>query len=202
MQNNRKAKPSVPWDNHVQISANSDAITWPQAIVESSNDNKLPTVFNRKNKLRFHLVSALLTISLMQLHGTTNAQRISINSNQLSIKQVFQQLEKQSGYSFFYKDVILEKIKDTGVRLENSSLQQALDAILKPNGLDYEVVNMTVIIKPISKPIQTNKLLSKSLQSYVTGRILDENGKPIQGASIRLRNDEKKGVKSLVDGSF
>jgi hypothetical protein len=105
----------------------------------------------------------------MQLHETTNAQCISINSNQLSIKQVFQQLEKQSGYSFFYKDVILEKIKDTGVKLENSSLQQALDAILKPNGLDYEVVNRTVIIKPISKPIQTTKLINKNLQSYITG---------------------------------
>lgn len=202
MQNNRKAKPSVPWDNHVQIPANSDAITWPRAIVESSNDSKLPTVFNRKNKLRFHLVSALLTISLMQLHETTNAQRISINSNQLSIKQVFQQLEKQSGYSFFYKDVILEKIKDTGVKLENSSLQQALDAILKPNGLDYEVVNRTVIIKPISKPIQTTKLINKNLQSYITGRILDENGRPIQGASIRLKDDPRKGVVSMPDGSF
>ncbi|MGB3103454.1 SusC/RagA family TonB-linked outer membrane protein [Sphingobacterium siyangense] len=202
MQNNRKAKPSVPWDNHVQISANSDAITWPRAFVESSNDSKLPAVFNRKNKLRFHLVSALLTISLMQLHGTTNAQRISINSNQLSIKQVFQQLEKQSGYSFFYKDVILEKIKDTGVKLENSSLQQALDAILKPNGLDYEVVNRTVIIKPISKPIQTTKLINKNLQSYITGRILDENGRPIQGASIRLKDDPRKGVVSMPDGSF
>ena len=202
MQNNRKAKPSVPWDNHVQIPANSDVITWPRAIVESSNDSKLPTVFNRKNKLRFHLVSALLTISLMQLHETTNAQRISINSNQLSIKQVFQQLEKQSGYSFFYKDVILEKIKDTGVKLENSSLQQALDAILKPNGLDYEVVNRTVIIKPISKPIQTTKLINKNLQSYITGRILDENGRPIQGASIRLKDDPRKGVVSMPDGSF
>ncbi|RKF41166.1 hypothetical protein BCY89_20910 [Sphingobacterium siyangense] len=138
----------------------------------------------------------------MQLHETTNAQRISINSNQLSIKQVFQQLEKQSGYSFFYKDVILEKIKDTGVKLENSSLQQALDAILKPNGLDYEVVNRTVIIKPISKPIQTTKLINKNLQSYITGRILDENGRPIQGASIRLKDDPRKGVVSMPDGSF
>ncbi|WP_333865806.1 SusC/RagA family TonB-linked outer membrane protein [Sphingobacterium sp.] len=202
MQKNRKDKPSVPWDNHVQISVNSDAITRSRFFVESSNDNTLPTVFNRKNKLRFHLVSALLTISLMQLYGTTNAQRISINSNKSSIKHVFQQLEKQSGYSFFYKDVVLEKITDTGVKFENGTLQQALDAILKPNGLDYEIVNKTVVIKPVSKPIQTNRLVSKSLQSYITGKILDENSKPIAGASIRLKSDEKKGVKSQMDGSF
>ncbi|MBB1646110.1 SusC/RagA family TonB-linked outer membrane protein [Sphingobacterium sp. UME9] len=201
MQNYRKAKPSVPWDNHVQISANSDAITWPRAFVKSSNDNNLPAVFNRKNKLRFHLVSALLTISLMQLHGTTNAQRISINSNQLSIKQVFQQLEKQSGYSFFYKDVILEKIKDTGIRLENSTLQQALDAILKPNGLDYEIVNKTVVIKPAPKNNLTVNIRSIQ-QQYISGKVLDEEAKPIPGATLRLKSDSKKAIQTQANGTF
>jgi hypothetical protein len=55
MQNNRKAKPSVPWDNHVQIPANSDAITWPRAIVESSNDSKLPLYLTEKTNCVFTL---------------------------------------------------------------------------------------------------------------------------------------------------
>lgn len=202
MQNMRKANPSVPWENRAKSTALSDPKTWTESSTESCIDNRLQRVFTRKNKLRFHLVSALLTISLMQLYGTTNAQRISINSSNSSIKQVFQQLEKQSGYSFFYKDVVLEKIKDTGVKLENGTLQQALDAILKPNGLDYEIVNKTVVIKAAPKRNQASTNLNQSQQLYVTGQVLDEDGKPIAGASIRQKNDDRKAVKTNADGSF
>jgi len=202
MQNNRKVKPPVLWENHAKSTALSDPNPWTDSSTEGCIDNTLHRVFNRKNKLRFHLVSALLTISLMQLYVTTNAQRITINSNKSSIKQVFQQLEKQSGYSFFYKDVVLDKIKDTGVKLENGTLPQALDALLKPNGLDYEIVNKTVVIKPAPKKGQANTGSIQVQQQYITGKVLDENGKAIEGASIRQKNDERKAVKSNADGSF
>lgn len=198
MQNMRKANPSVPWENRAKSTALSDPKTWIESSTNCSNSNTLPHVFTRKNKLRFHLVSALLTISLMQLYGTTNAQRISINSNNSSIKQVFQQLEKQSGYSFFYKDIVIEKIKDTGIKLENGTLQQALDAILKPNGLDYEIVNKTVVIKPARKSL----LHTAIEQQYITGKVVDEDGKPLAGVTLRLKSDTKKAVQTQTDGTF
>ena len=195
-----KKRPRVPWAPHLITSQIFTATYWNKQQTVDHNCIKIKSY--RGNNTYSRLLPALLTAGLLHLHGLLNAQQISINTQNTSVKQVFQQLEKQSGYSFFYKDVDMYKIRVNNVVLKNKSLKEVLKYILEPNGLDYEIVNKTIVIKSIPKGNLNSNVTNGNNQNAITGTIVDEMGTPIIGATLRLKNEPRKAVQSMSNGNF
>jgi hypothetical protein len=53
------------------------------------------------------LTTVILIISLLQVSASTFGQRITLNHRSASLKSVFQDIRKQSGYDFFYEGEII-----------------------------------------------------------------------------------------------
>src|SRR5690606_26629320 len=95
---------------------------------------------------------------------------------------------------------------------KNMPLNQALNSVLKNGNFTYEYFDKTIVIKKgrslqpqsVSRelPQNTIKVVESSLQQVVRGQVLDENGKPIKGASVRLKSDPKLSMATQEDGSF
>lgn len=195
-----KTRPRVPWVPLLSTAQIFTATYWSKQ--QTSDHHSIKHKPFGGNNTNFRLLPALLTAGLLHVYGSLSAQQISINTQNASIRQVFQQLEKQSGYSFFYKDVDMEKIRTNKIILKNTSLKEALKAILEPNGLDYEIVNKTIVIKSIPKKATSSINNNRTDQSTITGRIVDETGLPVIGATIRLKSDSRKAVQSMSNGNF
>ncbi|WP_286858806.1 MULTISPECIES: SusC/RagA family TonB-linked outer membrane protein [Sphingobacterium] len=195
-----KTRPRVPWAPTLGTAQIFSAAYWSKRQTSDHDSVKYKSI--RGKKMNLHLLPTLLTAGLLHVYGLLNAQQISINTQNTSIRQVFQQLEKQSGYSFFYKDIDMEKIRTNQIVLKNTSLKEALKAILEPNGLDYEIVNKTIVIKSIPKASRNNKAKNSNNQNAITGTIIDETGTPIVGATLRLKNEPRKAVQSMANGNF
>lgn len=146
-------------------------------------------LFSVRSSWKIRLSTVLLSTALLQLPMSMYAQKITLNLKDASIKQIFQQMEKQSGYSFFYKDVDIANFKKRGVSFTDTNLSQVLESILSPYGLDYEIVNKTVVIKRTAAPIKADV----QQKQQFTGAVVDEAGKPILGALVAV-----KGTKTTV----
>lgn len=135
----------------------------------------------------------LVAGALLCLNFSSYAQSIALKMNRVTVEEAIAELQKKSGYSFVYMggDLNLDKT----VSIDAKQLQEAIDQILKGQGVTYEIQGKNIVIKKGSakKAQQAGK--------KVTGTVKDANGDPVIGASIRLIGTDK-GTITDIDGNF
>ncbi|WP_293918360.1 MULTISPECIES: SusC/RagA family TonB-linked outer membrane protein [unclassified Sphingobacterium] len=187
--------------------------------IQRSKDDILPTcLFHQLSKMhanktltsivmKVQIIAFLMGIGLLQVHANSYGQNITLKHNSITLEGTLKEFEKQSGYVFFYKKADVNPVKNLSVHLEKTPLRQALNTILKDAGFSYEFFDKTVVLKkrPVQRPqviIKESTLISIPQQVYIRGKVIDESGKPVAGASVRLKSDSRKGVMTTPDGVF
>ncbi|MEO6497760.1 MAG: TonB-dependent receptor, partial [Mucilaginibacter sp.] len=85
------------------------------------------------------------------------------------------------------------------------SLNTVLDKLLTENGIAYEVLNDRIVLTKIkyqpNTTTNTDRGTTEQQAFPVTGKVVDENGQPLPGVSIRL-NATDRGTNTDADGNF
>ena len=164
-------------------------------------------------KLRFNNCYALQYISILLFLILTipsiNAQEnetilLSVNVKNGPIKAVLNQIEKHSDYVFLYSDSIKYLLeKKVNIQLKQQKLPIILNQTLKHTGLTYKIVanQVTLIKETVISQRQSGPSNYHNARKIITGTITDENGEPLVGASIKLK-DTNSGTVSDINGSF
>jgi TonB-linked SusC/RagA family outer membrane protein len=117
-------------------------------------------------------------------------QNVSISLNRQPLEKVFESLQKQTGYLFFYEEGMLKNAEKVTVNVQNRPLKETLDLIFKDQSLRYEIVGKTVVVrKKESVPIPSKNGSEKKFNS--TGTVLNEVGEPLAGASIVVKGTSR-----------
>jgi iron complex outermembrane receptor protein len=88
-----------------------------------------------------------LTICL-QVSAVSFSQRFNINLRNASVTQVFKEIERQSGYTFWYKSDLLQKSDKVTVSLKNAKLEEVLESCFANEKIEYSIVDKTIVLKP------------------------------------------------------
>lgn len=164
-------------------------------------------------KLRFNNCYALQYISILLFLILTipsiNAQEnetilLFVNVKNGPIKAVLNQIEKHSDYVFLYSDSIKYLLeKKVNIQLKQQKLPIILNQTLKHTGLTYKIVanQVTLIKETVISQRQSGPSNYHNARKIITGTITDENGEPLVGASIKLK-DTNSGTVSDINGSF
>jgi hypothetical protein len=85
------------------------------------------------------LITLLLFVVIFQLSASTYSQttRLKISGDNLSLGQIFEGIEKQSEFSFFYNVNQIDLSKRVDVVAENQFVNEILDKILTGTGMTY-----------------------------------------------------------------
>ncbi|NQD70430.1 TonB-dependent receptor [Sphingobacterium shayense] len=113
-----------------------------------------------------------------------------------------QSVQKQSGIPFLLNGKEIADTKIT-VQLNEVRLDEALATIFKGKPIAWELSDGTIILRRahIKSPAPTVVKSKTVMQRIVRGVITDEQGKPIEGASITVQNT-KSGTTSDSNGNF
>ena len=102
----------------------------------------------RKIQLAMKLTTVLLLATCLQVGAKGYSQKVSLNEKKTSLEKVFSQIEKQSGYVFWYEDRLLLKANPVDITVTNAPLEQALETLFRDQPLlDYEIIGKTIAIK-------------------------------------------------------
>ena len=153
---------------------------------------------------KIFLVSKLTVLMFFAFSNGTianvYAQNLSLSGKNVPLETIFKEVKKQTGYTFVYTEDMLRKSKPVTIDISNASLQQALDICFKDQPLEYNILNKMVIVKEKAKLAQL-VAMSSPPPVNITGKITNQNGEPLSGASI-----SEKGTKNAVvtkdDGTF
>lgn len=122
------------------------------------------------------------------------ANNIDVAYRNLSLEKVFIDLQEKTNYDFVYNKQILSYVSHVNCSLKNKLLEEVLDAILTNSGLEYEIINQTIMVReatPQQKNIRT-----------ITGMILDAKTlEPLVGANI-IDAQKQKGTITNANGYF
>ena len=134
---------------------------------------------------RFFRVFALLAILLsgaLMASAQNRNQQITINANNVTVKELLTQIEKASNYSFIYKDSDIDPAKIVSLNASGTVEQLVKKAF--PD-LDVRFENRMIVLK--AKPADQPQTVARKGQITVTGSVTDLKGEPVVGAMVVVK---------------
>lgn len=140
------------------------------------------------------LVTVLLFTGIMHIHAAVYSQNVyNFNVNNISVKQMFKQIEKNSKYTVFYRLDQVNVDKKINVELADASIETVMKNVLRNQPLTFQVVDDIIVIKPTD---------GKSIATVtVTGVVKDVAGAPLPGVSVKLAGSTL-GTVTNIDGKY
>jgi len=129
-------------------------------------------------------LSAILLIAFcLKVSAKGFTQPITISEKDVSIQSVFEQIQNQTGYTFFYDVRELKNAKPVSINVTNAGLNETLNLCFKNQQLTYTIINKTIVVKRISTGKYINNL---QVLIPITGKVMDENG-PLANVSVVVK---------------
>jgi TonB-linked SusC/RagA family outer membrane protein len=163
----------------------------PDMILRRRNHNR------GRNKiiLIMKLTIFIMTAFLLQVSASIKAQ-ITLNENGKALQRVLKSISKQSGYDFIYADQAFKNARPVTVKLKTADINTALALCFEGQPLLYEISDKTVMVKEKKQTTLISNVKILPIKIDVKGKIVDEKGQPIPGATIT-----EKGTKNVVSTS-
>lgn len=105
-------------------------------------------LLQKKLIMRLKHVTLLVLISCLHVFASGHAQRISLSARNSSMLEVMDQIEKQTGYTFWLQTDLLKDKSRVTVRIRNGSLQAVLDQLFAKHGLHYTIIDKVIVVTP------------------------------------------------------
>ncbi|MEO6000346.1 MAG: SusC/RagA family TonB-linked outer membrane protein [Chitinophagaceae bacterium] len=133
------------------------------------------------------LTCVLLTVFFLHLHVIAFSQTISWSGKNVSLERVFSVVKKQTGYFFFYNYNLIKDAHRINLNVKNATLTEVLELCFKNQPIDYVIENKTIVITKRTVPVEAVKskeVKKKDSVHTVLGKINDEKGEPLIGATV------------------
>ena len=142
----------------------------------------------------------LFVIGVMQMYAVDSyAQKthLTINENNIKLGTLFNKIESQTDFYFFYNNDIIDKDLEVSVNVNNKTIFEILNIALRDTDITYQVNNKAIILTLID----SKYVAPKQDQKQVTGTVTDEQGEPIIGANV-VEKGTTNGTVTDYDGKF
>lgn len=140
------------------------------------------------------LIILLLISTCLQVNATVSAQSITLSKSNASLKTVFREIEKQ-GYLFWYEEAFLGDAKNISIHVKAAHIEKVLALCFAGQPLTYALVDNVVVVK------RKSEKAAEVLQVDIRGRVTDEKGEPLPGATIKVKGSTIA-VSADINGDF
>jgi TonB-linked SusC/RagA family outer membrane protein len=146
----------------------------------------------RVMKLPFVLPFAVFL--LLSVAG--NAQKVTYSGKNVSLAQVFAEINRQTGYLFLYTNEMLTGSKSIDFNVNNASLEEVLNISFADQPLTYAISNKTIVVT--RKPLAQERALQ---QMIITGKLTDSKGETMPGVTVQVKGNGKSTMTD-VNGNY
>ena len=131
------------------------------------------------------------------VHATDSfAQKveISIDAQNQTVEKVLKEIEKQSGFGFFFNNKHVNLKRVVSVSVDKSNIFKVLDKIFEGTDVKYSVLDKKIIL--------STEMTSKQQQAVkISGKVVDVNGEPVIGANV-VQKGTTNGTITDLNGDF
>jgi len=147
------------------------------------------------------LTAILLTVAFVHVCTAGASQSISLSGKNLPLKTVFAAIKQQTGYAVFSNRDDLAGTKPVTLAVRDVPLSDFMHLVLKDQPLDFIIEGKTIILSRKATAPPSSTTPPTQLGQPISGQVIDADGKPIPGVTIRIKNS-KNGAATDEQGRF
>ena len=155
--------------------------------------------------MRLSILFTFAAIINVTASGYSQTVKIDLELKNATLQQVFQSIQEQTEFDFFYKNEHLPHNKVINRSYKNIRVDEILDEVLEGTGLIYRVMNTDIVItKGPAGASDSHRLTSSESNQQsrmVTGKITDPGGQPLPGVTIVVKGTTQ-GTITNTDGEY
>lgn len=133
--------------------------------------------------------------------------RVSLELRNEPLRTAFSQIEKQTDFRFAYNRQQVDTYSGVNLPRGNYTVEKALDLLLGNTHLLYRLVNNKIIVYRSDDstggrtPAEVQEMAERQTGGTLKGKVLNEKGEPVVGASVLLTGTDK-GTSAGLTGEF
>ena len=140
------------------------------------------------------LLFPLLVTGIPREARAQQEERLTVNLQNASLKEIINEIKRLSGYDFVYSDADLVAFQRRDVNFREVTLDVILSSCLKETGLGYTVNNRTIVLREENRREAPGKRV-------ISGVVTDARGEPLPGVTVMLVGTTA-GVATDADGKY
>lgn len=132
--------------------------------------------------------TALMIFACLQVSAGGLAQTVSLSEQNASLKGIFKEIHRQTGYEFLYSSKILSRANRVSISVKDASLQEVLAICFKKQPLTFIISEKTIVVQPLQLPRTTvSQEPVAHVSLTVTGMVTDDTGATLPGVNILVK---------------
>lgn len=135
-------------------------------------------------------------VTCLQLSAASFAQKINLDKKNTPLREILNEIRRQSGYSILCDADILNTAKPVTVNVKNSSVEETLTKCFADQPFNYIIKEKTILVTP--KPV-ADRVITASID--ITGTVTDEKNLPLPGVTVKLA-ESQLAVSTNNNGSY
>lgn len=153
-----------------------------------------------RSSIRYWVVLAGLAIQVSALKAQVPMVRLELTD--VTIEEAIEALRKQTDIDFIYNHEQLRSAPRVSIIVNDKSIEQTLDEILKNSGFTYHKINGTMVIGPVKEPKPGKEI--PGIKQTVRGKVIDQDSRAeLPFATIEVVGmTPPRGTTSDPDGNF
>ncbi|HKL34209.1 MAG TPA: carboxypeptidase-like regulatory domain-containing protein, partial [Tangfeifania sp.] len=148
------------------------------------------------------LSSLLILLAVFSSTASVYSQstKLTLKMENARIAEVFDAIEQQSEFYFFYNRDYFNDTREVSVNFENRRVEEILQDIFEGENVEYEIVDRNILIKiPKTSPGISQNTVQQ--QNPVSGTVTDESGEPLPGVTVLVKGTTQ-GTVTNADGNY
>lgn len=143
-----------------------------------------------------HVAILLLLFCYLSGSAQIKEKSISIKLSSVPLSEAMSQIEKLSGYTFFYDAGQVDVKQKVTVNAQDTPVSRVMATIVKGTDLNFEITNTQIALF-----LKKAKQVPQGKNITIQGAVVDEKGEPIIGANV-LVDGTTIGVITNLDGNY
>ena len=153
---------------------------------------------NKRHVIMLLLLAMFCCGNIFAQHG----KLVTVKLEKANLQKLFKSIEQLTTYRFSYRDEIIDKRADITIQKTNATVESVLDEALKTRPLSYQIVSdQQIVIHQKEREDEPSANKRGTSRRNITGKVVDDSGEPVIGASIFLKGTGKGAVTDM-NGRF
>lgn len=130
------------------------------------------------------ILLGIISTTLLCLQAKAEAddpQRVTLNLKEVSLSRLFEEIQKQTTYKFFYNDTQEQEMKKISVTANNETVESVLDKVFRGTKYTYQISGNQIVVKQSKEHINVLK------KTEVMGRVTTKDNKTLPGVTVLLK---------------
>lgn len=156
--------------------------------------NKLQSAEVRQKKRPYARLICLFFFFTLFSIPELRAQKVTLLFSDAKIERIMEEITRQTSLPFAFSREVVDVNRTVSIQLTNADLNTALTQMFAGTRIAFRITDRRILLAD-------RDTMKQNGQWFVTGKVIDENGVPIAGATVLLQGTTR-GTTTNADGDY